>query len=156
MVALELAQEFGDTDLEARARADRGLALINQGRIAEGFDQLDQAMAAIVAGRVSPPFSGTIFCAMLSACERTGDLKRAEDWSRAARLYLDRTCGDKLPILHSHCRTAYGASRSDTSSTRPCSSRSRASAPAASACLDTAVVALGPKACRISTSASVQ
>ena len=114
VVALELAQEFGDPDLEARARADRGLALINQGRIAEGFDQLDQAMAAIVAGTVSPLYSGTIFCAMLSSCERTGDLKRAEDWSRAARSHLDRTAGDKFPILHSHCRTAYGVVLCDT------------------------------------------
>jgi tetratricopeptide (TPR) repeat protein len=114
VVALELAQEFGDSDLEARARADGGLALINQGRIAEGFDQLDQAMAAIVAGAASPLFSGTIFCAMLTACERTGDLKRAEDWSQAARMHLDRTCGDKLPILHSHCRTAYGVVLCDT------------------------------------------
>lgn len=114
VVALELAQEFGDSDLEARARADGGLALINQGRIAEGFDQLDQAMSAIVAGAASPLFSGTIFCAMLTACERTGDLKRAEDWSQAARMHLDRTCGDKLPILHSHCRTAYGVVLCDT------------------------------------------
>jgi tetratricopeptide (TPR) repeat protein len=114
VVALELAQEFGDPDLEARARADRGLAFINQGRIVEGFDQLDEAMAAIVAGAVSPLFSGTIFCAMLSACERTGDLKRAEEWSRTARIYLDRTCGDKVPILHSHCRTAYGVVLCDT------------------------------------------
>ena len=113
-VALELALEFGDPDLEARARADRGLALINQGLITEGFDQLDQAMAAIVAGTVSPLMSGTIFCAMLSACERTGDLKRAEDWTRAAHSHLNRTCGDKLPILHSHCRTAYGVVLCDT------------------------------------------
>jgi tetratricopeptide (TPR) repeat protein len=114
VVALELALEFGDPDLEARARADRGLALINQGRIVGGFDQLDQAMAAIVAGTVSPLISGTIFCAMLSACERTGDLKRAEDWTRTARIHLDQTCGDKLPILHSHCRTAYGVVLCDT------------------------------------------
>jgi tetratricopeptide (TPR) repeat protein len=113
-VALELALEFGDPDLEARARADRGLALINQGRIAEGLDQLDQAMAAIVAGTVSPLMSGTIFCAMLSACERTGDLRRAEDWSRMARSHLEQTCGDKVPILHSHCRTAYGVVLCDT------------------------------------------
>jgi tetratricopeptide (TPR) repeat protein len=106
--------EFGDPDLEARARADRGLALINQGLITAGFDQLDQAMAAIVAGTVSPLMSGTIFCAMLSACERTGDLKRAEDWTRAAHSHLNRTCGDKLPILHSHCRTAYGVVLCDT------------------------------------------
>jgi hypothetical protein len=71
-------------------------------------------MAAIVAGTVSPLISGTIFCAMLSACERTGDLKRAEDWSRTARIHLNRTCGDKLPILHSHCRTAYGVVLCDT------------------------------------------
>jgi tetratricopeptide (TPR) repeat protein len=113
-VALELALEFGDPDLEARARADRGLALINQGRIAEGLDQLDQAMAAIVAGTVSPLMSGPIFCAMLSACERTGDLRRAEDWSRMARSHLEQTCGDKVPILHSHCRTAYGVVLCDT------------------------------------------
>jgi hypothetical protein len=60
-VALELALEFGDPDLAARARADRGLALINQGRIAEGFDQLDEAMAAIFTGSVSPLFSGGDF-----------------------------------------------------------------------------------------------
>jgi tetratricopeptide (TPR) repeat protein len=114
VVALELAMEFDDPDLEARARADHGLALINQGRIAEGFDQLDEAMAAIVAGTVSPLISGTIFCAMLSACERTGDLKRAEDWTRAARLHLDQTFGDRVPILHSHCRTAYGVVLCDT------------------------------------------
>jgi NAD(P) transhydrogenase len=114
VVALELAMEFGDPDLQARARADRGLALINQGRIAEGFDQLDQAMAAIVAGSVSPPISGTIFCAMLSACERTGDLKRAEEWTRTARRHLDQTFGEKVPILHSHCRTAYGVVLCDT------------------------------------------
>jgi tetratricopeptide (TPR) repeat protein len=114
VVAFELAQEFGDPNLEARARADHGLALINQGRIEEGFDQLDEAMAAIVAGSVAPLFGGTIFCAMLTACERAGDLKRAEDWSRTIRLHLDRMTGDKLPILHSHCRTAYGVVLCDT------------------------------------------
>jgi hypothetical protein len=114
VVALELALEFGDPDLEARAHADRGVALINQGRIADGFHQLDDAMAAIVAGTVSPLSSGGIFCAMLSACERTGDLKRAENWSRTARVHLEQTCGDKVPILHSHCRTAYGVVLCDT------------------------------------------
>ena len=71
-------------------------------------------MAAIVAGTVSPLSSGPIFCAMLSACERIGDLKRAEDWSRTARLHLERTCGNNVPILHSHCRTAYGVVLCDT------------------------------------------
>jgi DNA-binding CsgD family transcriptional regulator/Tfp pilus assembly protein PilF len=113
-VALELALEFGESDLEAKALADGGLALINQGRIAKGFAQLDEAMAAVSAGEVSPIFSGKIFCALLTACERTGDLKRAEEWTQTCTRYLEARVPGKLPILHAHCRTAYGVVLCDT------------------------------------------
>lgn len=113
-VALELAIEFGDSDLEAKALADGGLAFINQGRIAKGFAQLDEAMAAVSAGEVSPIFSGKIFCALLTACERTGDLRRAEEWTQSCRTYLETVVPGKLPILHAHCRTAYGVVLCDT------------------------------------------
>lgn len=107
-VALELAIEFGDSDLEAKALADGGLALITQGKISEGFARMDEAMAAVSAGEVSALFSGKIFCAMLTACERTGDLRRAEEWTQTCRAYADANFPGKLPVLHSHCRTAYG------------------------------------------------
>jgi DNA-binding CsgD family transcriptional regulator len=107
-VALELAIEFGDSDLEAKALADGGLALITQGKISEGFARMDEAMAAVSAGEVSTIFAGKIFCALLTACERTGDLRRAEEWTQTCRTIFNTRAPGKLPILHTHCRTAYG------------------------------------------------
>ncbi len=48
-MALELAVEFGDTDLEVLALADSGYALVVQGRGTEGLARLDEAMAALSA-----------------------------------------------------------------------------------------------------------
>jgi len=108
-VALDLAIEFHDPDLEARALADGGLALISQGRLAEGFSRLDEAMAPLSAGEVHNPLvGGAIFCALLTACERTGEMRRAEEWTQACREFAERRLGDSLPVLHAHCRLAYG------------------------------------------------
>ena len=108
-VALDLALEFNDPDLEARALADGGLALINQGRLKEGFARMDEAMAPVVAGEIRNPVQGAmIFCAMLTSCERTGDLRRAEEWTQAATDFNSRRWEGGLGILHSHCRLAYG------------------------------------------------
>jgi len=75
--ALELAVEFGDSDLEVWALAESGFALVAQGRTREGFSRLDEAMAAITAGEVTDwSIVGRIFCAMLAACARAGEVRR--------------------------------------------------------------------------------
>jgi DNA-binding CsgD family transcriptional regulator len=109
-IALELAIEFGDADLEARALAESGFALVSQGRSREGFARLDEAMAAITAGEVSDlGVAGKCFCAMLSACDRAGDMRRAEEWTRVAtETIVDRLDG-RPRVLHTHCRAAYGS-----------------------------------------------
>ena len=108
-VALDLAIEFKDPDLEARALADGGLALINQGQLAKGFARMDEAMAAVSSGEVRDPImGGMIYCSLLTACERTGELRRAEEWTRAATEYVNKKFSGTLPILHAHCRLAYG------------------------------------------------
>jgi tetratricopeptide (TPR) repeat protein len=108
-VALDLAIEFKDPDLEARALADGGLALINQGQLTKGFARLDEAMAAVTSGEVRDPvMGGTIYCALLTACERTGELRRAEEWTQAATDFAVKRFAGALPILHAHCRLAYG------------------------------------------------
>jgi tetratricopeptide (TPR) repeat protein len=108
-VALDLAIEFHDPDLEARALADGGLAMISQGQLAKGFARLDEAMVPVSTGEVqNPMIGGTVFCALLTACERTGELRRAEEWSSACRDYADRRLSGKFPVLHAHCRLAYG------------------------------------------------
>ncbi|HEY7134245.1 MAG TPA: LuxR C-terminal-related transcriptional regulator [Acidimicrobiia bacterium] len=109
-VALELAIEFGDADLEARALGESGFALVSQGRSREGFARLDEAMAAITAGEVADlGVAGKTFCAMLSACDRAGDMRRAEEWTRVvADTVMDRYDG-RPRVLHTHCRAAYGS-----------------------------------------------
>ena len=96
--------------LEVRALADSGYALVSQGRTAEGFARLDEAMAALSAGEVTDvKLAGTSFCAMLSACDQAGSLRRAEEWTRLANeLLLDRL-GGRPKVLHTHCRLAYGS-----------------------------------------------
>ena len=104
--ALELALEFGDSELEARALADSGLALVSQGQLTEGFARLDEAMVPVIAGEVVN--GGAIFCSMLSACERVGDVRRAEEWIRLCQeMVLDGLDG-RWPVLHAHCRLVYG------------------------------------------------
>jgi DNA-binding NarL/FixJ family response regulator len=106
--ALALAVEYGDVDLEARALADGGLAMVSQGRIREGFARLDAALAVISTGQVGSSASGICFCSMLSACDRTGDLRRAQEWSAMVSGILDRT-GDRPRVLRTHCNLAYGS-----------------------------------------------
>jgi DNA-binding NarL/FixJ family response regulator len=108
--ALEIALEYGDPDLEVRALADGGLALVSQGRLADGFARLDEALAAITGGQLrDPSVAGAAFCSMLSSCDRSGDLRRAEEWTRLIERLLFERGGNRPRVLHTHCRVAYGS-----------------------------------------------
>ena len=110
-VALEMARRFGDTDLEVRALADGGLALVSQGLVEAGLAQLDEAMGAVVAGDVHSFYvAGTSCCAMLHACDRLGDLDRARQWIDAVSSSSRARFGEPPPVvLQAHCRLMYGA-----------------------------------------------
>ena len=80
-LAFRLAVEFGDHDLQLRAQAEKGLALVGQGFVNAGFALLDEVMVAVTAGEIRDPhMRGRTVCSMLSACERTGDIARADYW----------------------------------------------------------------------------
>jgi DNA-binding CsgD family transcriptional regulator len=88
--AIEIAKRFGDADYEALAVAYSGLAMLSTGRLSQGLALLDEAMAAATAGEVRAPETvGQIYCALLTGCERTVDLQRAEQWRQAAAPFLD-------------------------------------------------------------------
>jgi DNA-binding CsgD family transcriptional regulator len=106
--ALTIALEFGDSDLEVLAMADSGLALVSQGRVSEGFARLDAALAAISAGEVAPVAAGIAFCSMLAACDRVGDVRRAEEWTGIIAALFSNN-GNQPRVLHTHCRVAYGS-----------------------------------------------
>lgn len=109
-MALELALEFGDSELEVRALSDSGYALVVQGRTVEGFARLDEAMAALSAGEVrSPTVACMSYCALLAACDRTGDTTRAEEWTRVITETMTQPQGRRPRAMHTHCRLVYGS-----------------------------------------------
>ena len=87
--AAELGERYGDPDLLAMAIHTQGLLAISAGRIADGVALLDEAMTSVLAGEVSPFFTGLIFCDVIGACLELADIGRAGEWSEAARIWCD-------------------------------------------------------------------
>jgi DNA-binding CsgD family transcriptional regulator/Tfp pilus assembly protein PilF len=108
--ALEVARTFRDTNLEIRALAESGLALISLGHTSDGLERLDEALAAVTSGEV-PDFvtCGFTCCAVLSACSLLGDIERLTRLMESLRrVATDRFNGYESPILTSHCHQTYG------------------------------------------------
>lgn len=111
-LALRLARAHGDTDLECRALADYGLALVSQGRFTEGMAHLDQAMTFLYSGECTNVYVvGQVQCSFISACERAGDVPRLEAWLSVAVRQQPTVFGPQAPpnVMLNHCRTQYGS-----------------------------------------------
>lgn len=107
--ALAIALENGDVGLEARALADCGVALVTQGRVQEGFGRLDEALASLTSGEVDDPrLVGGAFCALLTSCERTGEVERAAEIIRIVRDHVLEPTGGRPRVLGAHCQLALG------------------------------------------------
>jgi DNA-binding NarL/FixJ family response regulator len=103
---IEIARRHDDADLEIAALAFGGLARVALGRVSDGMNCLDEAMAAATSGEVASfMVVSEIFCVTLSACELAGDWIRTEHWCRAASEYAQRY---RCSFLSAYCRTTYG------------------------------------------------
>ncbi|HJT37037.1 MAG TPA: tetratricopeptide repeat protein, partial [Actinomycetota bacterium] len=108
-IALDLAQRFGDRVLECKALGDGGLALVSMGKTAEGLSRLDEAFTMIIGGDCPDPgVISQVVCAMLSACDRSGDAIRAESWVRFVEKMASQ---NRVAAVHtfSHCWSAFGS-----------------------------------------------
>ena len=81
--ACRIGDRVRDSDLIAQARHGEGRTLIRLGETARGAALLDEVMAAITAGTVSPLIVGGIYCSVLEACQEMHDLRRAQEWTDA-------------------------------------------------------------------------
>ena len=93
--AAEIARRFADRDLASVACHGRGRALIRLGRIPEGVALLDEAMASVVAGEVTPLVAGDVYCSVLEGCQETFDLRRAYEWTAS----LARWCATQPDLV---------------------------------------------------------
>ena len=87
--ATQIGQRLGHKDLIAMAIHAEGLALIASGRVSEGTALLDESMTSVVAGELSPFFTGIVYCDVIESCLRLGDVRRAGEWSEAARAWCE-------------------------------------------------------------------
>jgi len=108
--ALMIAQRLGDADLECKALADSGLALVSRGVIGRGLARIDEAMVMASSGECDNVWIvGQVYCAMVSACGRLGDLHRLEDWLATASVGELSTPATTPPnLLLNHCQIEYG------------------------------------------------
>lgn len=108
--ALDLAQRFADRDLECKALGDWGLALVSMGHVRDGLARLDEACAMILGGECADPaIANQVVCGMLSACERCGDVARAESWLRHIEDVEFQGAHGVVSHTFAHCWSAFGA-----------------------------------------------
>jgi len=87
--AVACAERFADGDLLAMSLHVEGLLLLDGGQVAEGLARMDEAMALILAGDISPYFTGIVYCALIQACLELSDIRRAGEWSDAAGVWCE-------------------------------------------------------------------
>jgi DNA-binding CsgD family transcriptional regulator len=83
--AVATAREHGDADLAAVGMQLQGRALVAQGAVEEGLDLLDEAMTFVLTGELAPLYTGWVYCSVILACRDLADLRRAGEWTEAAR-----------------------------------------------------------------------
>jgi len=100
--AAALGKRFGDKDLVTMALHGQGRALIRFGEISKGVRLLDEAMAGVMAGEVTPIVAGVVYCSVLESCRETFDLQRAQEWTAA----LTRWCESQPELVpfRGHCQ----------------------------------------------------
>ncbi len=91
--ATSIGRRLGHADLRAMGIHMEGLVQIGAGRVAEGMALLDEAMTSVVAGELSDYYTGVIYCNVIQACLSLTDVRRAAEWSEAARAW----CGSIPP-----------------------------------------------------------
>jgi DNA-binding NarL/FixJ family response regulator len=100
--AIALAREFEERELELVASSLVGLAFVYALRVNEGMLLLDEAMAAATGGELESFWCiSEIYCNTLLACERAGDLERADQWLRVIEEFSRRHgCEPLFPFCH--------------------------------------------------------
>jgi DNA-binding CsgD family transcriptional regulator len=87
--AAAIGDRVGDEDLSAFGRTIQGRALVRLGQIDRGMALLDESMLAATANRLSPVFTGLIYCTVIASCQRVYAIERAREWTAALSVWCE-------------------------------------------------------------------
>ncbi|MFI9813856.1 LuxR C-terminal-related transcriptional regulator [Saccharothrix variisporea] len=76
----ELGHRIGRPDLVALGLNGEGRALVKAGHVVDGLALLDEAMVAVLDGRLTPFASGSLYCHTIATCHEVADLRRMARW----------------------------------------------------------------------------
>lgn len=93
--AAEIARRFDDKDLSAFGSLGIGQSLVGLGRTSEGVAVLDEVMVSVTSGEVSAIICGIVYCAVIEACQKLFDTRRAQEWTGA----LTRWCAAQPDLV---------------------------------------------------------
>jgi ATP/maltotriose-dependent transcriptional regulator MalT len=89
------AQRCEDDGVLALALLCRGESALARRETARGVQLLDEAMVVVTSRAVPPIPAGIVYCAVIDACMRISDLRRAAEWTDA----LDRWCAAQPDLV---------------------------------------------------------
>lgn len=87
-VVTSLGTRHRDPDLLALGLCSQGRLAIYTGRIADGLRLLDEAMAGVAAGEVTPVIFGDVYCTAIEGAQEIADFGGVAEWTSA----LHRWC----------------------------------------------------------------
>ncbi|MGW6936331.1 LuxR C-terminal-related transcriptional regulator [Lentzea sp. NPDC054927] len=99
--AAKIGERFGSVELTTLARVGQGRCLIYLGDVAEGVALLDEAMAAVTSGEISPLAVGDLYCTVIEGCVELFDLRRAREWTADLSRWCDSQQG--LVLYRGQC-----------------------------------------------------
>jgi DNA-binding NarL/FixJ family response regulator len=87
----EVCDRLDDTPaLTALCHVAQGLEAVFDGRLAEGYGHIDEAMLPVLADQVPLDWAGDIFCTVLHHCHRLADMPRMRAWTQS----MERWCNE--------------------------------------------------------------
>jgi LuxR family transcriptional regulator, maltose regulon positive regulatory protein len=105
--AAALAEQVGARDVGTLALALQGLALVTEGRVADGMSLLDEAIAGVIGREITDPqWFYFACCSMIDACDRVRDFGRSLEWCDRLRSFAQRW---QVQAFLTTCRIKYTA-----------------------------------------------
>ena len=100
-LAVQLARQTGELDLEILSLARLGLAMVALGDVDAGVSCVDEAMAAATAGEAERLSTvAEVYCQLVVATEMIGDTRRFGEWAKVVAQVSQRR---NLPMLTEFC-----------------------------------------------------